>query len=243
MIKFFRKIRQKLLSENKFSKYLLYAIGEIILVVIGILIALQINNWNETQKQIDKEIILLTEVKANLQEDLIDFEFNIEHNNKRIKYNEVIRRVIEERLPYNDTLKTYFGNIFGNFQLSENTSAWENLKSIGLDLISSDSLRNNLSHLYSNKYNYLENLEKGFDDKYLWDYMYPQILEHISLDELWVSGQPRNYNQWLNDDEFYEVIKMNIMIRRYMQNQYETNYQLVLSLVDQIDRHLKYLES
>jgi len=51
MIKFFRKIRQKLLTENKFSKYLLYAIGEIILVVIGILIALQINNWNEEAKE------------------------------------------------------------------------------------------------------------------------------------------------------------------------------------------------
>ena len=50
MIKFFRKIRQKLLSENKFSKYLIYAIGEIVLVVIGILIALQVNNWNEQRK-------------------------------------------------------------------------------------------------------------------------------------------------------------------------------------------------
>ena len=50
MIKFFRRIRQRLLSENKFSKYLLYAIGEIVLVVIGILIALQINNWNEDKK-------------------------------------------------------------------------------------------------------------------------------------------------------------------------------------------------
>jgi hypothetical protein len=50
MIKFFRRIRQRLLSENKFSKYLLYAIGEIVLVVIGILIALSINNWNEDRK-------------------------------------------------------------------------------------------------------------------------------------------------------------------------------------------------
>ena len=50
MIKFFRKIRQNLLSENKFSKYLIYAIGEIILVVIGILIALGVNNWNENRK-------------------------------------------------------------------------------------------------------------------------------------------------------------------------------------------------
>ena len=51
MIKFFRRIRRTLLSENKFSKYLLYALGEIILVVIGILLALQINNWNEQRKE------------------------------------------------------------------------------------------------------------------------------------------------------------------------------------------------
>ncbi len=59
MIKFFRKIRQQLLTENKFSKYLLYAIGEIMLVVIGILIALQINNWKEEQKEkkLSKDII------------------------------------------------------------------------------------------------------------------------------------------------------------------------------------------
>ena len=50
MIKFFRRIRQKLLSESKFSKYLLYAIGEIVLVMIGILLALQVNTWNEQKK-------------------------------------------------------------------------------------------------------------------------------------------------------------------------------------------------
>ena len=49
MIKFFRQIRQHLLSENKFSKYMLYAIGEIVLVVIGILIALSINQWNNNR--------------------------------------------------------------------------------------------------------------------------------------------------------------------------------------------------
>lgn len=54
MIKFFRKIRQQLLSENKFSKYFIYAIGEIFLVVIGILMALQLNNLNQ-QKGIHKK--------------------------------------------------------------------------------------------------------------------------------------------------------------------------------------------
>jgi len=55
MIKFFRRLRQKLLAENRFSKYLIYAVGEIILVVIGILIALQINTWNENRIQRKKE--------------------------------------------------------------------------------------------------------------------------------------------------------------------------------------------
>lgn len=50
MLRFFRQIRQGLLTHNKFSKYLLYAIGEIVLVVLGILIALQINTWNEDRK-------------------------------------------------------------------------------------------------------------------------------------------------------------------------------------------------
>jgi hypothetical protein len=62
MIKFFRKIRQGLLTENKFSKYFLYAIGEIILVIIGILIALYINNRNEVRIIENKYISNLQQV-------------------------------------------------------------------------------------------------------------------------------------------------------------------------------------
>jgi len=71
MIKFFRKIRQRLLTENKFSKYLLYAIGEIILVVIGILIALQINNWNEVRKTEQRLNNFLTEIQNDLSDDIL----------------------------------------------------------------------------------------------------------------------------------------------------------------------------
>lgn len=70
MIKFYRKIRQKLLSENKFSKYLLYAIGEIVLVVIGILIALSINNWNEQRKNDTNTILMLKQLKEENQSNL-----------------------------------------------------------------------------------------------------------------------------------------------------------------------------
>jgi len=66
MIKFFRHIRQKHLAESRFGKYLLYAIGEIILVVIGILIALQINNWNENRKASIEEKAILERLLENL---------------------------------------------------------------------------------------------------------------------------------------------------------------------------------
>jgi hypothetical protein len=69
MIKFFRKIRQNLLMENKTGKYLKYAIGEIILVVIGILIALQINNWNEGRKNNEKEATLIKNIIEDLNSD------------------------------------------------------------------------------------------------------------------------------------------------------------------------------
>ena len=70
MIKFFRRIRQNLLSENKFSKYLIYAIGEIILVVIGILIALSINNWNESRKTRLQDFEFLNNLKVELSIDI-----------------------------------------------------------------------------------------------------------------------------------------------------------------------------
>jgi hypothetical protein len=69
MIKFFRKIRQRMLSENKFSKYLLYATGEIFLVVIGILLAVQINDWNEANKIERTNRIHLEKMVAELEED------------------------------------------------------------------------------------------------------------------------------------------------------------------------------
>lgn len=84
MIKFFRKIRQKMLTENKFSKYLLYAIGEIILVVIGILIALQINNWNENVKKLQQEKIYYCKIKEDLESDNINIKRSLESLNERI---------------------------------------------------------------------------------------------------------------------------------------------------------------
>ena len=79
MIKFFRKIRQNLLTENKFSKYLLYAIGEIVLVVVGILIALSINNWNENNNQQEKIKEYAKLYIKDLEADIVMTEINWNH--------------------------------------------------------------------------------------------------------------------------------------------------------------------
>jgi hypothetical protein len=85
MIKFFRKIRQKSLTENKFSKYLIYAIGEIVLVVIGILIALQINNWNELQKKSNLRNEYMTSLKVDLTKDTIQLNDRVNKNIEALK--------------------------------------------------------------------------------------------------------------------------------------------------------------
>mgnify|MGYP001208780933 CR=1 FL=1 len=241
MIKLFRKIRYDLMEKNKSGQYFKYAIGEIFLVVIGILIALSINNWNEVSKLKVKEVILLTEMQENLKQDLYVLNEILKDNKERTRSNEVVRQSLENKLPFSDSLKYHFGNIFANFQFTENTAAWENLKSIGLDLISNDSLRNSLSHLYSVKYKYLENVEKGADDGYQWDQLYPQILKHINIDMLWVSGTPNNYEELIYDREFLEVIKLNIFMRNFMQNQYNEVQKNVTIVKKQVNNHIKYL--
>ena len=84
MIRFFSKIRKSILDEGKAGKYLKYAIGEILLVVVGILIALQINNWNEDRKDRDLEQELLLQLKDEYQSNLKELDQKITVRNKTI---------------------------------------------------------------------------------------------------------------------------------------------------------------
>ena len=88
MFKFIRRIRQKLLSENKFSKYLKYALGEIILVVMGILIALQINTWNENRKTYNLSRTHLKNIKKDLVADTMTFRAGIDRYKNSLRLQE-----------------------------------------------------------------------------------------------------------------------------------------------------------
>lgn len=149
MIKFFRKIRQKLLSENKFSKYLLYAIGEIILVVIGILIALQINTWNNNKEAKLYEKKILSEIKIALQRDLDMFKRlkrRIDLKDRAIDTLLLVRKnklILSEKHTINYIDKASIGILF-----SYDKGAYETVKSVGLEKIKTDSLRNRLIRFY-----------------------------------------------------------------------------------------------
>lgn len=84
MIKFFRKIRQSLLAEGKFAQYLKYAIGEIILVMIGILLALQVSNWNQSRIAKDKELLLLNALHEEFLENKTQLETVVSYHRRAL---------------------------------------------------------------------------------------------------------------------------------------------------------------
>ena len=103
MIKFFRSIRKSLLSENKFSRYLLYAIGEIVLVVIGILIALQINSWNEHRKQVKQSDEALGELLTEVQSTQLLVE---RKNQVNLEASSIMKSYLEDQyINPNDSVK------------------------------------------------------------------------------------------------------------------------------------------
>jgi hypothetical protein len=151
MIKFFRRIRQQLISQNKFNKYVLYAIGEIILVVIGILIALQINNHNEQRKLRISELNYLANIKKDLKLNLRDLEAIITRRESQIvSAKDVIDyhngKPLEDLVDFN--MKCIDVYLWKKFNLNNN--AFNELVGSGnLALISNDSIKNGLLNLES----------------------------------------------------------------------------------------------
>ena len=133
MIKFFRHIRRSLINENKMGKYFKYAIGEILLVVIGILIALQINNWNENKKANDKEHQVLTEIISDLEYTASDLDrvINKRTNNLKRTINSIktIIAALENDYPYHDSLAYHFRAANSYDDIDFKTSGYESLVS------------------------------------------------------------------------------------------------------------------
>lgn len=152
MLKFFRKIRQELLEQQKVKNYFLYAIGEIILVVIGILIALQINTWNQNRLTKLKEKEILSDFKRELSIEIQELQNVIpQYSHSKKSINNILNH-LENDLPYNDSLASDFFNSTSTYDfVGFRTGVYEALKTNGLDLISNKELRNLIIDVYDNK--------------------------------------------------------------------------------------------
>ncbi len=154
MIKIFRKIRQNLLSAGKTGKpalpagrYYKYAIGEVVLVVIGILIALSINNWNENQKSKKDERYVLNEVLKNLEEDHGFVDDIILQRQKTKNAIIPLRQFVNSEIMYHDSLQFHMVNLLTFERYYPINNAYEILKSKGLQL-SDNSLTTKISRYY-----------------------------------------------------------------------------------------------
>lgn len=149
MIKFFRKIRQSLLHDNKFSKYLLYAIGEILLVVIGILIALQINTWNEWRKDRIKEENILHDLAKNIEINIQTFQNDINLLEEWGRSSEIIILALGNKTVYSDTLRNHFHLArITKQKLFVSNIGFQAYKDYGLDLITNKNLSAEIIKLY-----------------------------------------------------------------------------------------------
>ena len=99
------KLRYVLMEKNKMGKYLKLALIEILLVMIGILWAVQVNNWNENGKSKIKEIKTLKELRSDLVQNIEDMEINIAVLSDCQISNQIIIYHIENNIPYNDSLR------------------------------------------------------------------------------------------------------------------------------------------
>ena len=150
MLRYFRKIRQKLLEENKFSRYLFYAIGEIFLVVVGILIALQINNWNEVSKNKELELKYIRGLITDLDYDIRAFTVGVNELDEHRKSSNVLLTCYKNSTILSDEeLIEHLTSLALITQFRHRNTVMDDMKSAGrLNLILSDTIRQSIIAYY-----------------------------------------------------------------------------------------------
>ncbi|MGB5646716.1 MAG: DUF6090 family protein, partial [Muriicola sp.] len=203
MIKFFRKIRFDLMENNKTAKYLAYAIGEIVLVVLGILIALQLNNHNEIlkSKKFEQEIIFL--INQNLEQDSIALSARLFEAKLANHYTDSLLAQVANK-NYADNLNEWMGKIICFERFQSQSSAFEVLKAKGIENVTDNQLQLELISYYDE---YLFSLYKSLEDvEYSFKTDWIPVLKTQFLDFKW-----RGYSVPIDSKSFFED-KSNIVL-------------------------------
>lgn len=209
MLIFLRKIRKSLIDSlpagkagGSTKKYLLYAFGEIALVVIGILIALQINNWNEWRKERNLEQKTLIAIAANIETNVEFIKANLERRDLiGLSSSQIIMDAIDQKRPWHDSLAIHFDNAFRSRVPTLSFSAYETLKTRGIDIIRSDTLQNAIVDLYDSHYQDMQTVLTRIVHTELKPSMTPFVTAHF---ERKLSGRgliPNDYESLINNQK------------------------------------------
>ncbi len=216
MLKIIRKIRQKLLIENKFSKYLIYAVGEIILVVLGILIALQINIKNEERKDRGKEKIILETLLADLKtnKELIDqgfMDYDDSLSRSEAMANHFGRELYKENLALFDSI-IYWSAEYIAIELLQ-TSISSLATNGSLELLQKEVLKQQIVRYptYIELYKERENVVRSI----VINEIRPNIEKHISMQKWW------NIQESFTSD-YAELINSREISNNYLNNLFQT---------------------
>ena len=243
MIPFFRKIRKTLADDNKPLKYLRYAIGEIVLVVIGILIAVQLNNWNESRKQKLVEIDVLKGIRNDILKDTVDLNFNIRAYSYYIKQDSVTlnhlvnKKVLDQRL-----VKSLMADANADWSILLHDSHFEEVKQKGLSIISNLILRETISKLYEFDYKFLilaENSRENFDHS---NHLRTELGQYFGYDSTGIIINNVSYDKLLSNSNTLYYIKQGEQNKKSLLSVHESTLEFALKVVDSINKELTKLK-
>jgi hypothetical protein len=237
MTKLFRKIRQNLLSEGRTRKYLKYAIGEIVLVVIGILIALQLNNLNESKKNSLFEKEILSQIQENLKSDRLVLK-KIELNfSKAISSSDKILNA-EVSQKTEDSIKSWLGAIIQFDRFQPLTNAYEVVKSNGLDRISNQQLRFLLGRYYDDEVFRMikstNDIEIAFNNHWL-----PILFEETIKFEFKKSVELKDYSVLLKPSKERNILKLHRDNYASGINNFKSGIKTIEEIQDLISKEIK----
>lgn len=160
MIKFFRHIRKSLLMENKTSKYFKYAIGEVILVVIGILIALQINNWNEERMNHETAMYLLSSLNGDLENDIEELKSNVLDAKNTVMASKMLQLYALDSIKYSNDIQQFINSVASGVSFDLNNITYNEMINSG----TIDLLNRAIRKAVTTHYWYIESFDGNRDD-------------------------------------------------------------------------------
>ena len=234
-------------DDNKPLKYMRYAIGEIILVVIGILIALQINTWNEDRKLIKEELKILQELNnvlaGGVEGELAFQKMQLDRNKISAASCEYILNHFEANLPYTDSLKFHFANAHTRYIGFIRDQAYQNVKDYGFEFIKNDTLKEELIRAYETNTKWLLELNNR-NNLYENQIVIPlltELFESVFMvdleEEKWMV--PYNYEALKSNIIYRNILKTSLLKRKEYLYYQEVRYQRMLKVHELLIQEIK----